>query len=778
MGLVVDDEDVPVIGAAVVLDAGETSVTDVNGEFFFAHVPTGSHIVQAKDASRTSRRRAFRTDEAQLNLVLRLEPRPRVELSVMNGEDGSALPEASVHLRPVGRSGSLTLHADERGLATAVVDAGMYEVTAEAAGFAPRSVSITAHPANVASTLVVLVPGVSVAGIAVDTAGRPVAGAEIVAQDAAAIDGTESVRYASTHSDERGRWRFESLRAGTFRFRATRTGFAPATSAPTRIERGRAQEALRVTLTRGRALAGTVVDAADEPVAGAEVRASAAVESGSPGAVRSVSTDDDGRFELIDLPPGEVELMAARGSAVSRPIVVRGDAGEPRLRLDVQGQIAGRLVSSDGASVAGVSVEAVPLRPVASRLAAGFQTAVSDAQGQFTLSGLTQDEYLVRVAEGAVAWDRPREGKRAAVGTRDVELTYDAPGEIEGWVSFRDGSLPDLVRVHVDGSPPLSTSDGGTFRLTGVAPGPHSVTVSGPSFETRVFRDVVVEPGLTSNVGEVLVERGMALLGAVVDAQGLPVPGAVVLAADAFLGDSTRLDSPSTTASPRFRSAPSARDGSFRLEGLSREPIWLMAEHPSRGRSEPVRVDPGSGESSLLRIGAKAQLVGEVLRGEGSAAFAVVAAQRMGGDGTSTATITLGAVADAEGRFYFDSLPAGEYLVTAMPAGGRHAAGAQSKRVSVSAGSVEVQLRLPAEEVVELVVRRAAEDAPLPARLLLAGRFTYVASFGRGPEARFEGVTPGHYMLCAIFGPRSRQPDADDCVPLTVSDASRQEVSL
>ena len=78
-------------------------------------------------------------------------------------------------------------------------------------------------------------------------------------------------------------------------------------------------------------LRGVVVDPADRPVAGAEVRVV------GPLGVRTTAADEEGRFELVDLPPATYHVLAAAPGleAASQRLALDEDA-EVRLRLSVR----------------------------------------------------------------------------------------------------------------------------------------------------------------------------------------------------------------------------------------------------------------------------------------------------------------------------------------------------------------------------------------------------------------------------------------------------------
>jgi hypothetical protein len=109
---------------------------------------------------------------------------------------------------------------------------------------------------------------------------------------------------------------------------------------------------LRLTLPRGRSLSGTVVDEAQKPVAGLELKAFNAEEPAGPQRAQQVIvTDGSGRF-FLEGAPATVNLSGARVTAVVGP-------GTSTVTL-VQRQarwVDGRVLLTDGGIAAGVVID-------------------------------------------------------------------------------------------------------------------------------------------------------------------------------------------------------------------------------------------------------------------------------------------------------------------------------------------------------------------------------------------------------------------------------------
>lgn len=144
-------------------------------------------------------------------------------------------------------------------------------------------------------------------------------------------------------SDTRGRYVFDGLAPGQYLIEAIKRGFSPVTrgqgqnaveillrSAPEQnrtilLRAGEALNAVDLTLGRGAAIVGTIVDEFGEPMQGVTVNALGLRVMG--GATRAIAvssvpggraqTDDRGRYRLFGLQPGTYVVRAAADTVVS-----------------------------------------------------------------------------------------------------------------------------------------------------------------------------------------------------------------------------------------------------------------------------------------------------------------------------------------------------------------------------------------------------------------------------------------------------------------------------
>jgi protocatechuate 3,4-dioxygenase beta subunit len=284
----------------------------------------------------------------------------------------------------------------------------------------------------------------------------------------------------------------------------------------------------------------------------------------------------------IDVPvEGEIEpakLILSRGLALRG--VVRDGAGQP----------------VPGAVVRGNNLE-LPFRR---------QTSIADAEGRYTLTGLSpHTEAAVTVtsdAGGALEiippepnhpWDQTR------WIDRDLKLEYGVVlfGRVMYQGKPRAGVRMNLSRSIGDKKnryfpwTQIVTDADGKYRAAGLAPGdayafevrdPEGLLALDWHHQMPYVQHVPEERPQIELPDVQLVSRRQSLRGVVVDPQGKPVPGVSV---SASMTDGRRLSRPPTGPVPWTETD---QDGRFELSQLPDEPIELMA-YRANPKGGPIR---------------------------------------------------------------------------------------------------------------------------------------------------------------------------------------------
>lgn len=654
-------------------------------------------------------------------------------------------------------------------------------VQADTGGYARNWARLRAdQAAGTESLTLLLAPTVAASGRVVDSAGRPVAGADVwaVPSDAGGFRRGSTREQTLTSTD--GTFHLPELETDTpYTLHARRDGHAPGLvelAAPADGPTGGALDPVEIVLPDASAAFGRVVDFDENPVAGAEVSLAPVVETSDIFALlransaaagdHQATTDAEGRFEIGDLPSGRFDLTAsARRFA---PLTVPGvELAEDRSRVDLGTlllepglTLEGQVVDPQGRPVAEADVRSEPgnglgLRRRSRRRADDSPDATTGPDGRFVVGDLARGVPMTLTI------------RRKGYGGTDlagIELPLEEPltvvlepsSILSGEVVDTDGQGIEKAGILArGGAAPGPRSRGGSFtrgesgadgRFTveGVAPGRVTVSVMADGYLEQE-KEVEVIAGEDRDDLRFALEPGATITGRVVDASGRPLAEA-------------RLRVVSDAPPFGFRGASSAEsdaDGVYLLAGVPAGEQSVAAEH--EGHVRTVRdLTVVIGENRLdFRLEAGLSVAGRVID-EGGAPVAGARVALGGAGGRPASLLSGGEMSDGAGAFRFDGVEPGSYSLTATKGG--FAAFRQEEPVEVTAGPVEG---------LEVVLRRGAR---VTGRLLgvelgeLAGAQVIVGNFAdpsRLPviapvdyEGRFrlEGIGVGEWTLMALLG--------------------------
>jgi len=597
-------------------------------------------------------------------------------------------------------AGALVWGGDHRHVRTAadgrfslrVFGAG--EVTLDAAAAGHLHSSAEARPEDSSVTLT-LQPSAALAGIVVDESGRPVPGAEIQARRAEGRF-SDAPTQVPMLSGADGRFRLAGLTAGlTYEVTARRDGFAPA-SVPVDVPIT-ARAPLRIVLRRGSSMAGRLVTAAGEPVAGADLilRSVSWQVRWSPGL--QAQSDATGHFRFADLGPGLFDLRAKRHgfaakvvSGVEIPPAPRAvDLGD--LTLGPGAAIEGRVTDRRGTPIAKaeVQIECPDFFPWIMLRAARTEPLATGTDGRFRIEDLTPGSSCRLSVQHAGHTSAQLPGVKAP--TREpLRIELAAARMLSGRVTGPlDEPVPEAsVRVDLremrfarGGRP--SPADGGRtdaegrFRLEDLPAGPLDLMVSAPGYKQKTVHAVEV-PEAGGPPLEISLVRGETLTGTVTDSHGDPMTRVTirVFLNEAGSGNAQPLD------------GITDGEGRYRLDGLEAANYGVNLVSPEGGLlSAAVTVRPGVNHLDFTFPGGEVE--GRVLDRSGAPIpGAVVNLQGVVPPGMPSST-----TAAADGTFRLRSVADGDYFLTAEAEG--FASTAEPEEVHVAGQALQgVELRL------------------------------------------------------------------------------------
>lgn len=528
-------------------------------------------------------------------------------------------------------------------------------------------------------------------------------------------------------------------------------------------------------------LRGAVRDAAGAPLAGVEVRCTAA-EFACPtacatprGAVLcSTVSDERGAFELDSAPAGELCVWAGdygRTLWVStRPFEVRSGAAVEGIELVTplvarESLLGVRVLDPRGRPIAGAQI----LYRFHDRARGGSGLGEADESGRWIVEVAQRAPHTV-LARDPRGRFQPTALAALAPGVIDVPLTLGPPQRFELRVVDEAGAAVESFALRLAEATseqmapgvavdPLVLVDeperarpGGRLRVD--APScPFTLTISATGafpLTAGPYEAAQLSAGL-----ELVLRRPPGISGQITSA-GAGLPGATVsLHAAAAAIDSARygaaLASTTTDAYGAF-TLPCSDSGSY----------WLRASAPKRAAADvgPLEVDPQLGSrGNILELtpGGSIEGVARPAHGE-SAANVTVTARR--GDGFDHTTQT-----DANGGFKFDALTPGAWVLerSAPPASSPLASAPMAAvRCEVAVGAV-TSIELPAPDAglavlsgelafdgapalgwtveVDGRVSRCSETGAFELAALLPGmrRIVFTAPTSEGAQWRIEG---------------------------------------
>ena len=243
-----------------------------------------------------------------------------------------------------------------------------------------------------------------------------------------------------------GRFTFTGIDPGSYSVTVDKAGFAPVSPGPGRpptsvdLTAGARRDDIVVTLQRGGVIAGRVVDATGEPISGVRVMAlrprptpprplpnGVAIPRLLPSGP-SAQTDDLGEFRLFSLAPGDyyVQVMpafsgpyssgASSGAPVNVPTFYPGTIDDAaaqaiavssgqtvrdvivQMRTASAFRISGIVVDDSGQPFANVMIQLRPAGAIAGLPSSPPAQGRTDAQGRFTLAGVTNGAYTLVAA--------------------------------------------------------------------------------------------------------------------------------------------------------------------------------------------------------------------------------------------------------------------------------------------------------------------------------------------------------------------------------------------
>jgi hypothetical protein len=411
---------------------------------------------------------------------------------------------------------------------------------------------------------------------------------------------------------------------------------------------------LVISLTRTGRIAGQVLGVDTEPVVAEVTLAGSGVWP-----PRNTSTDAQGRFVLLDVPPGIYEVQARTADAVAPPrrglTIEAGSSAFVRFDLERGEAMLGSVTDAEtGRGIAHAEVVVMP-----DALGVAPRVTHSGLDGHFRLDGLRHAPHqvsvyapehvpvigaawmpgtrlAVRMEPGALIEGSIRDARGEPVAGARIELLGETgdrqPISLDGAsLAFRETLYPDRATLTAPSSaashtlelmetvppipdessvgatvsavvatpaaPTMQSGADGTFVLRGIPPGRVQLIVRAAGYSATTTDRLWITAGHGIQGLDIRLAAAGRIEGRVIDAAGNPVTGASV----EHLSD---LD-------PWARLALTDDDGAFVLDDVAGAVTIRPFARGQAGMQVRVEVEPGSTEQITLEL----PPVGPTLRG-------------------------------------------------------------------------------------------------------------------------------------------------------------------
>ncbi|MBL8899961.1 MAG: carboxypeptidase regulatory-like domain-containing protein [Planctomycetes bacterium] len=327
----------------------------------------------------------------------------------------------------------------------------------------------------------------------------------------------------TAEADAEGRYEFLGVWPGRYRVSASHPEHLAGEDRECAMAPGDERE-VDLVLPRGAKVAGTVFDLEGRPAENATV---IAVRAGDE--QQRTQTDASGRFAMVGLSPGELDLVANAeegGNAALRGLSLANgsDIGELVLRLGAGAGLFGRIVDGMGAPIAGATVT------LSSKLASSSQHQVeSGADGSYRIERALHGEHTLHVqAAGYLPFELDG---LLLDGMLRRDVTLERGATLSGTIYGPDGAPlagAPIFLFHGDAEDTSLADDAGRFRFEGLRPGTLQVYVRAEDYSgsARASRELALGENIEGF--DLRLRPSGVVRGIVRDAAGKPVAGVEV----------------------------------------------------------------------------------------------------------------------------------------------------------------------------------------------------------------------------------------------------------
>ncbi len=570
----IDRQDIPGVSVGINIQTvvkgttiTEHTVSDNTGQFSFTKLPFGNYKMWIDEKPYACVEIPTITCEANKpsvdNIQIDVYQICPVSGSVTSAEDGMPIGNAQVHINSIfgkDHQRSMKFTATTSKLGTFSFDripGGQHTATAEAKDYIKTSTGSSAEsfallPGDAKNDLALqLYKGGTVEGRVLDAHGSAVPKADVQLFLASTSRGNMDVSKLVSRSGDNGWYKIGGIDVGNSiqlyaSARAENHAKGMSQIISLTAEKPSVTDA-DIQMPNGSAVQGRIMDENGLPISEARIRWSSGSFPGDPSPSDGKgSSESNGSYQLVNLPPGSISLNVSRSGYVSQSKGLTLKDNEVRAGVDFKLKtglnITGMVMTTLGNPVANANVKANGLSG-----AKGSDSVQTDKDGRFTLGNLGEgsfrltSSFSIKTPEGDQNYvfylPSVKSGSEGVLIECDVDNSastiVDAVGSGRRLQNFtfnlvsKENVSGQYFQLNVSRN---VTNTNGLLKVSNIPLGIYSLTVKADGYETWKKDTVYVGPTRRTNLPPVHMEASGGIMGKIVsDKTGRPVSGVRVI---------------------------------------------------------------------------------------------------------------------------------------------------------------------------------------------------------------------------------------------------------